>query len=225
MNSEFSRIITYLRKSKGLSQKQAASDLGISQGLLSHYEKGIRECGLDFLVRTADYYGVSADYLLGRTPKPDGSKIEAEDIPDTGEVKDINQGRTDNFCLINRKVLNNSTGVIYNILAQIGNRRLSRYASQYLMTAVYSVYRILLSFGEKDNSTKDAVPGKLAQDYCQASMTLDLTKIKSLRETDGDKLTTGLSPDTLADRYPESFNSLHNLIINSEKLIIQRFKI
>ena len=67
MNKDFPRIITLLREEKGLSQKQAASELGISQPLLSHYEKGIRECSLDFVVKTADYYNVTCDYLLGRT--------------------------------------------------------------------------------------------------------------------------------------------------------------
>ena len=41
MVSDFSRIITLLRKEKGVTQKQAAEDLGVSQALLSHYEKGI----------------------------------------------------------------------------------------------------------------------------------------------------------------------------------------
>ena len=54
MNTEFSRIITLLRKEKKLSQKQVANDLGISQALLSHYEKGIRECGLDFIIKTSE---------------------------------------------------------------------------------------------------------------------------------------------------------------------------
>ena len=67
MNS-FSRIITLLRKEKGITQKQAARDLGVSQALLSHYEKGLRECGLDFLVKLCDYYGVSSDYVLGICP-------------------------------------------------------------------------------------------------------------------------------------------------------------
>lgn len=67
MNNSFPRILTALRKEQKLSQKQAAKDLGISQALLSHYEKGIRECGLEFLVRCADYYNVSCDYLLGKT--------------------------------------------------------------------------------------------------------------------------------------------------------------
>ena len=79
MTTEFNRIITLLRKEKGVTQKQAAEDLGISQALLSHYEKGIRECGLDFVVRVADYYGVSCDYLLGRSADRTGLTLSAEE--------------------------------------------------------------------------------------------------------------------------------------------------
>ena len=82
MNSHFPRIITLLRKERGLSQKKAAEALGISQALLSHYEKGIRECGLDFVVRAADFYNVSSDYLLGRTPDRTGATITVEEIPE-----------------------------------------------------------------------------------------------------------------------------------------------
>ena len=81
MVSDFSRIITLLRKEKGVTQKQAAEDLGVSQALLSHYEKGIRECGLEFVVRVADYYGVSCDYLLGRSADRSGLTLSVEDIP------------------------------------------------------------------------------------------------------------------------------------------------
>lgn len=67
MERNFPVIISELRKEKGLSQKEAAAKLGISQALLSHYEKGIRECGQSFLIKIADFYDVSCDYLLGRT--------------------------------------------------------------------------------------------------------------------------------------------------------------
>ena len=77
---EFNRIIKLLRKERGITQKQAAEDLGVSQALLSHYEKGIRECGLDFVVRVADYYNVSCDYLLGRSAERNGMMLSAEDI-------------------------------------------------------------------------------------------------------------------------------------------------
>lgn len=84
MNSDFPMIISMLRKERRLSQKQVAADLGISQALLSHYEKGIRECGLDFLVKAAEYYDVSCDYLLGRTPNRNGQQAQPVNIPDAG---------------------------------------------------------------------------------------------------------------------------------------------
>lgn len=81
MSSDFSRIITLLRKEKGVTQRKAAEDLGVSQALLSHYEKGIRECGLDFVVRVADYYNVSCDYLLGRSADRSGLTLRVDEIP------------------------------------------------------------------------------------------------------------------------------------------------
>ena len=63
--SKFAEVLSRLRKERGISQKRAATDLGISQALLSHYEKGIRECGLDFVIKCSNYYGVTTDYLLG----------------------------------------------------------------------------------------------------------------------------------------------------------------
>jgi transcriptional regulator with XRE-family HTH domain len=63
----FHEVLSDLRYRSGKRQRQVAADLGISQALLSHYENGTREPGLAFLVRACDYYGVTADYLLGRT--------------------------------------------------------------------------------------------------------------------------------------------------------------
>jgi len=66
MSAAFHEILGQLRKQRGISQRKVAEDLFISQALLSHYENGIREPGLDFVSRTCTYYGVTADYLLGR---------------------------------------------------------------------------------------------------------------------------------------------------------------
>ena len=71
-DKSFSQILSELRRSPGLSQRKAAADLKISQALLSHYENGAREPGLNFVCRVCDYYNVTADYLLGRSPNPDG---------------------------------------------------------------------------------------------------------------------------------------------------------
>jgi transcriptional regulator with XRE-family HTH domain len=72
MDQPFSHILSELRRSRGISQRKAAADLRISQALLSHYENGVREPGLCFVCRACDYYGVSADYMLGRSARRDG---------------------------------------------------------------------------------------------------------------------------------------------------------
>lgn len=72
MNRSFPVILTELRKEKGVSQKDAAAALGVSQALLSHYEKGIRECSQSFYIRAADYYDVTCDYLFGRSSEKSG---------------------------------------------------------------------------------------------------------------------------------------------------------
>ena len=65
VKKSFNQNLCELRRKKKISQRQVAEDLEISQSLLSHYEKGVREPGLDFLVRAAKYYGVSTDSILG----------------------------------------------------------------------------------------------------------------------------------------------------------------
>ena len=66
MKNKFAQTITELRHRKGITQKQAAAELGVSQALLSHYEKGVRECGLDFLLKASEFYEVPCDILLGK---------------------------------------------------------------------------------------------------------------------------------------------------------------
>ena len=72
MERGFSQTMSELRKERHLNQRAAAADLGISQALLSHYETGAREPGLDFVCRACRYYNVSADYLLGLSDLPNG---------------------------------------------------------------------------------------------------------------------------------------------------------
>lgn len=78
MLCKFPQILSKLRREKGISQKKAAAELGISPALLSHYENGIRECGLDFLLRLADYYSVSCDFLLGKSRIENPAVYETE---------------------------------------------------------------------------------------------------------------------------------------------------
>lgn len=56
-----------LREDKDMKQKEVAAILGIDQRVYSNYETGKREIPTRFVVRLAEFYGVSTDYILGRT--------------------------------------------------------------------------------------------------------------------------------------------------------------
>ena len=63
--------IKELRKRRNITQLKLAMDLHTTQNTISRYEKGEREPNIDELVKLADYFGVSLDYLLERTDNPE----------------------------------------------------------------------------------------------------------------------------------------------------------
>ena len=59
-----------LRKEKGISQLKLAVDLNMNQNSISRYENGERQADYQTLIKFADYFNVSLDYLLERTNNP-----------------------------------------------------------------------------------------------------------------------------------------------------------
>ncbi len=63
-----------LREDADLTQQKIAEYLNIKQNTYCQYEKGQRQIPIDLLIKLAEYYGVSVDYILGltdiRTPYP-----------------------------------------------------------------------------------------------------------------------------------------------------------
>ncbi|MCI1966245.1 MAG: helix-turn-helix transcriptional regulator [Oscillospiraceae bacterium] len=224
MNNSFSRIITLLRKERGFSQKKAAADLGISQALLSHYEKGIRECGLDFVVRVADYYDVSSDYLLGRTPQRSGATISVEDIPEPDAAGKENTLHGSLLPVLNKKLIANSMNIIFSILQKCGNKAVTKEISAYLSLSVYKVFRMLYSSNSKNPQGLFSVPQKLGSGRSAAAQHIALSNAECL--VSGDKVDSmegvdknampSLSPEKLSLEYPLFASSLFNLIQNSE---------
>lgn len=60
-----------LRKARRITQLKLAMDLNLTQNTVSRYETGEREPGIAELVRIADYFHISVDYLLERTDNPE----------------------------------------------------------------------------------------------------------------------------------------------------------
>ena len=67
MNGLFTERLRELRAEQGVSQVMLGKSLGVSKGIISLWENGLREPTLSNLVALADFFGVTLDYLTGRT--------------------------------------------------------------------------------------------------------------------------------------------------------------
>ena len=214
MNAEFSRTLSLLRQEKGVSQRKAAAALGISQALLSHYENGIREPGLSFVVKACDYYGVSADFLLGRTLTRDGTTIAPEELYDISNEKN-NSMRGGVLALLSKKLLVNSIGAIFDLLAKTGSRDAVKAAANYLSSAVYTVYRRLYQANPSNNPDFFSVsPTHFRAGLADADMKCSEAELEEalaaiIREK-GEL--PDMSHDALARDYPVLYQSLLQLV-------------
>lgn len=63
-----------LREDKDLKQADIANFLGIQQTVYSRYERGFQNIPIEHLLKLADFYNVSTDYILGRTNNPKANR-------------------------------------------------------------------------------------------------------------------------------------------------------
>lgn len=214
MNSDFPRILSLLRKERHISQKDAAAALGVAQALLSHYEKGKRECGLDFLVRAADYYNVSTDYLLGRSPMSTGSVIVESQIPDAQSHEKARFG-ADISITLSKKLLTNSIEVIYSILSRVGNSKLNNAVTNILNFTVYKVFRIIYRTNIKNSETMFEINSESACRMASAGAEINEgVAATAINETEQNA--PEISTVTIETDYPKQAPALLSLIRSSE---------
>ena len=228
MNAAFPRILTLLRKERGTSQKQAAADLQISQALLSHYEKGVRECGLDFVVRVADYYGVSCDYLLGRTADKSGAMIAVDEIPDQDPaIQDKRMQAGGILPTLNKKLIVNSLQVLFDLLQKCNNKALTTEISNCLIQTTYVAFRQIYAANPRNPKAMFSVEDYLYQTAAFAAAARSAANAGQLARgnaVDGNngvdpQSLPAILPDDLAAQYPMFANSLLNLLHAAEKAL------
>lgn len=218
MSDSFSRVLTALRKEKQISQKTAAQELGISQALLSHYEKGIRECKLDFVAKAADYYNVSCDYLLGRSPEKTGTTVK---LPSSQhDIDTLSKAEFD------RKLISNSISIIYNKLENCERPDIVDQVSAYLMSAVYSLFRCLYDSdgitGHDDNLF--SLSKELGKGYSDASMEIAFSKLSVLAKNSDSTHPLALDIETISKEFPKLSSSLYTVLKSTEEMIAQLIK-
>ena len=207
MASEFSRTLSLLRQEKKISQRQAAGELGVSQALLSHYENGIREPGLSFVVRAADYYGVSCDYLLGRTMSREGNAIAAEDVPDVSEEKG-NVLRGSAMALLSKKLIVNTSTLLLDLIGKSDSRQLTQEVTSYLFAALYKAYRLVYIVSGVGSEATFSVPAAYFSELCDAEMKLCERRMRGLASAEHRKRAPIELPDMSIDGVQKAYPNL-----------------
>jgi transcriptional regulator with XRE-family HTH domain len=181
MKTDFASILSGLRHDGGLSQKKVADDLGISQALLSHYENGVREPKLEFILKACDYYGVTADYMLGRTGDKNGSG---------SLVLRFNNADDKRFA--------DAAMLLLSMLADIGDEQLRQAAIRYFCYSLYVVLSAMRTNVRPYDPLLDA-----------AIKTAEACFMNNVRRVQGNAdLLPLLSDEALQKKYPHLFKAM-----------------
>ena len=88
----FARILKDLREDRDITRKDLATALNISVSTLGMYEQGRREPNIDMLIKMADYFDVSIDFLVGRSFKNENNELLLEALHLKNEIDKLPQG-------------------------------------------------------------------------------------------------------------------------------------
>ena len=216
-NQDFSRTLSLLRRERGVSQRIAAKELGISQALLSHYENGAREPGLAFVRKACDYYHVSADFLLGRSMSRDGTTIiEPEELYDASAEKS-NVLRGSVAATLSKKLLVNSLDMLFDLLSRVGSREAISAAANYLGDAIYKMFRHLYRASGTQNEGFFSIPANHFLAGCtDADMVYSeadyLDALSRQVKEKGKESFPAMNNDALKRNYPQACQSLLQIV-------------
>lgn len=165
---------------------------------MSHYEKGIRECGLDFVIRCSEYYSVTTDYLLGVSESRNGFDVDA-----------MNQQEEENgeFSVF---TLGKATKYLLDLAATASDEGALKYVSDYYTLCVYRGAITLAKAGllPKEMFRLDYTLGR---ELASAALSVEDAKFVFIE----DKSRTG---SDLGEK-----TALHSLIEKAENIIYNTF--
>ncbi|SHH77050.1 DNA-binding transcriptional regulator, XRE-family HTH domain [Sporobacter termitidis DSM 10068] len=180
MKPDFAHILSNLRHENSLSQKKAADELGVSQALLSHYENGVREPKLEFIIRACEYYGVTTDYILGRTAERtyDGVSLRCQG--------DCDRRNAD------------AASLIIALLSEIGDAPLSQATARYMNYSIFVILSALRSSRRQYEPLFDASFKAAEADFIE----------NARRVLEGGDVREKLSDALLREKYPKQYGAV-----------------
>ena len=208
MATEFSHALALLRKEKGLNQRTAAAGLGVSQALLSHYETGAREPGLSFVARACAFYGVSADFVLGRTMVREAGAANDDEGYDASEEKGNRVGNLSAAAILGRKLVINAVAMLFDIAGTSGNTAVIAELTNYFGASVYKMFRHFYEVAGVGNLF--TAPNPTYDALAEADMATSEARMLSILHAKNFTMPE-LSNDSLTNDYPKLVRSLLTL--------------
>ena len=83
-------LLRKLRRKKNITMKQLGEMVGVSESAISQYENGKRQPDQPTLIKIADYFNVSTDYLLGRNEKNPAPSLTASELQLINNFRSLN---------------------------------------------------------------------------------------------------------------------------------------
>ncbi len=210
MSEIFASTLSALRQEKKLSQRVVSKELGVSQAVLSHYENGVREPGLDFVVRAAEYYHVSTDYLLGRTMMREDFSVVPQEFTRLQSENEQEQKGTREFYIAQKKMILHSLGMIFDIANQTNSLHIISNVSMYFNVAIYKMFRLICKLaGVEGNQELFNLPDTVWENLSDSEMELCEMRIRASKKDEIPPITGEYLQTKYADQIHSMLATVH----------------
>ena len=208
-----SEKIRNLRFNRGFSQVDLAKILGVTKQSVSNWENENIMPSIDMLIKLAQLFSVSTDYLLGRSPVSNGGIITESDIPDGNSSGDSNSGGI--MLALNKKLITNSIEVIFSLLQKIKSSKLSKSVSSMLTLSVYKAFRITYNANRKNDDNLFGVSPTSALHLIDSAICLEVGAAADAAN-DAENAPS-ITTNSIEADYDKQGTALLSLIKNAEK--------
>ena len=177
--------------------------------LLSHYENGLRECNLDFLLKISEFYDVTCDRILGRSVPVYKEVIEHE-----------NTSKVNNIC--------DALEIMFDLIEHCNNESVSKEIADFINIAIYRIFRLVYFSGHNSGEGIFNLPKHTYRVMADAKMQMSESEIRCALsgwddsgelEPIADKGALTYTKRELSALYGEKFDRLLELIASAEEKI------
>lgn len=182
----------------------------MSQAVLSHYENGVREPGLEFVVRAAEYYHVSTDFLLGRTVMREDFAVAPQELSKLRTDEESGQKDTRDYYATNKKLILHSLALVFDMANQTESLHLISNLTMYVNVVIYKLFRQICRLAGAEMSEElFSIPETVWENLSDAELELCEVRIRASKKDEVPPITQQYLQERYADQIPSLLATVH----------------